>query len=101
MRSVRNETVRLRSTWSGRDAKTANCCAVRFSSATGHRRMAGDERNHYGLIERMTRTTENPHLFSTVRHWLSAVRLSSDARLPPERELAEKFCVSRAELRKV
>jgi DNA-binding FadR family transcriptional regulator len=63
--------------------------------------MAGDERNHYGLIGRMTRTTENPHLFSTVRHWLSAVRLSSDARLPPERELAEKFCVSRAELRKV
>jgi DNA-binding FadR family transcriptional regulator len=49
----------------------------------------------------MPRTTVNPHLFSTVRHWLSAVRLSSDARLPPERELAEKFCVSRAELRKV
>jgi DNA-binding FadR family transcriptional regulator len=45
--------------------------------------------------------TENQHLFSTVRHWLSAVRLSSDARLPPERELAEKFCVSRAELRKI
>jgi len=45
--------------------------------------------------------TESAHLISTVRHWLSAVRLSADARLPPERELAEKFCVSRAELRKV
>src|SRR5258708_16800878 len=38
---------------------------------------------------------------STGRHWLSAVRLSADARLPPERELAKKFRVSRAELRKV
>ena len=41
------------------------------------------------------------HLDSTVRHWLSAVRLSADARLPPERDLAKKFRVSRAELRKV
>lgn len=49
----------------------------------------------------MTKTAEDPHLFSAVRYWLSAVRLSSDARLPPERQLAEKFCVSRAELRKV
>jgi DNA-binding FadR family transcriptional regulator len=44
---------------------------------------------------------EAAHLHSTVRHWLSAVRLSADARLPPERELAKKFSVSRAELRKV
>jgi DNA-binding FadR family transcriptional regulator len=49
----------------------------------------------------MMRTTEDPHLISAVRHWLGAVRLSADARLPPERELAKKFCVSRAELRKV
>jgi DNA-binding FadR family transcriptional regulator len=46
-------------------------------------------------------TMEVAHLHSTVRHWLSALRLSADARLPPERELAKKFCVSRAELRKV
>src|SRR5258708_28443287 len=46
-------------------------------------------------------TMEAAHLTSTVRHWLSAVRLSADARLPPERELAKKFRVSRAELRKV
>src|SRR5216684_4476103 len=44
---------------------------------------------------------EAAQLISTVRHWLSAVRLSADARLPPERELAKKFRVSRAELRKV
>jgi len=44
---------------------------------------------------------EAAHLHSTIRHWLSAVRLSADARLPPERELAKKFSVSRAELRKV
>src|SRR5580704_3492806 len=41
MRSVRNETVRLWSTWSRREAKTASCCAVRFSSATGHRLNGG------------------------------------------------------------
>jgi DNA-binding FadR family transcriptional regulator len=46
-------------------------------------------------------STMEAHLNSTVRHWLSAVRLSADARLPPERELAKKFRVSRAELRKV
>ncbi len=46
-------------------------------------------------------TMEAAHLDSTVRHWLSAVRLSADARLPPERDLAKKFRVSRAELRKV
>jgi DNA-binding FadR family transcriptional regulator len=46
-------------------------------------------------------TMEAAHLNSTVRHWLSALRLSADGRLPPERELAKKFCVSRAELRKV
>jgi DNA-binding FadR family transcriptional regulator len=44
---------------------------------------------------------EAAHLHSTVRHWLSAARLSADGRLPPERELAKKFCVSRAELRKI
>jgi DNA-binding FadR family transcriptional regulator len=43
---------------------------------------------------------EAAQLISTVRHWLSAVHLSEDARLPPERELAKKFRVSRAELRK-
>src|SRR5258708_8654158 len=44
---------------------------------------------------------EAAHLISTVRHWLSAVRRSADARLPSERELGKKFRVSRAELRKV
>ena len=51
--------------------------------------------------KRTMETMEAAHLTSTVRHWLSAVRLSADARLPPERELAKKFRVSRAELRKV
>jgi DNA-binding FadR family transcriptional regulator len=46
-------------------------------------------------------TMEAAQLNSTVRHWLSAVRISDDARLPAERELAKKFRVSRAELRKV
>ncbi len=46
-------------------------------------------------------TMEAAQLDSTVRHWLSAVRLSADARLPPERDLAKKFRVSRAEWRKV
>lgn len=41
------------------------------------------------------------HLHSTIRHWLSAVRLSADARLPAERELAKKFRVTRAQLRKI
>jgi DNA-binding FadR family transcriptional regulator len=49
----------------------------------------------------MARTMDDQHLISSVRHWLSAARLNADARLPPERELANKFCVSRAELRKV
>src|SRR6202023_2129775 len=44
---------------------------------------------------------ETAQLTSTVRHWLDAVRPGADARLPPERELAKKFRVSRAELRKV
>ena len=43
---------------------------------------------------------EAAHLHSTIRHWLGAFRLGADARLPPERELAKKFRVSRAELRK-
>lgn len=43
---------------------------------------------------------EPAHLISTVRKWLSASNLEANQRLPPERELAAKFCVSRAELRK-
>jgi len=45
--------------------------------------------------------TEISHLLSTVRHWLTAARLGPSGRLPPERDLAAQFCVSRAELRKV
>lgn len=43
----------------------------------------------------------SPHLLAAVRKWLSVHRLDGNLRLPPERELAAKFCVSRAELRKV
>ena len=45
--------------------------------------------------------TDNSHLVSTVRHWLTAARLGPSGRLPPARDLAAQFCVSRAELRKV
>jgi DNA-binding FadR family transcriptional regulator len=44
--------------------------------------------------------THPPHLLAAIRKWLSAHRLDGNLRLPPERELAERFCVSRAELRK-
>ncbi len=40
------------------------------------------------------------HLNTTIRHWLNGARMKAGDRLPAERELAEKFCVSRAELRK-
>lgn len=38
-------------------------------------------------------------LLDTVREWLNALPAGADQRLPPERELAEKFAVSRAKLR--
>jgi DNA-binding FadR family transcriptional regulator len=41
------------------------------------------------------------HLLATIRKWLSAHRLDGNLRLPAERELAAKFAVTRAELRKV
>ncbi|WP_332767758.1 FadR/GntR family transcriptional regulator [Phenylobacterium sp.] len=44
--------------------------------------------------------TKADHLLPTVRKWLSAQRLDGNLRLPAERELAARFCVSRAELRK-
>jgi DNA-binding FadR family transcriptional regulator len=44
--------------------------------------------------------TNPTYLLAAVRKWLSAHRLDGNPRLPPERELAERFCVSRAELRK-
>lgn len=40
------------------------------------------------------------HLITSIRHWLTGARIKSGDKLPAERELAEKFCVSRAELRK-
>ena len=48
----------------------------------------------------MAAPSESTHLTSTVRRWLSIHRLEGSLRLPPERELAEVFCVSRSELRK-
>ncbi len=45
-------------------------------------------------------TTSAPLLLSAVRHWLGEVQSGGERRLPPERKLAEKFAVSRAELRK-
>ena len=48
-----------------------------------------------------TAVPTSTHLLATIRKWLSAHRLDGNLRLPPERELATKFCVSRAELRKV
>ena len=40
-------------------------------------------------------------LLAAVRQWLTQAQAGSDHRLPPERKMAEKFAVSRAELRKV
>jgi len=40
------------------------------------------------------------HFKTTLRHWLIGAGLKAGDRLPPERKLAEKFCVSRAQLRK-
>jgi len=45
--------------------------------------------------------THPPSLLSVVRHWLTEMQAGPQRRLPSERELAEKFAVSRAELRKV
>jgi DNA-binding FadR family transcriptional regulator len=42
-----------------------------------------------------------PLLLAAVRQWLTEVQATPNRRLPPERKLAEKFAVSRAELRKV
>lgn len=44
--------------------------------------------------------THAPSLLNAVRHWLGEIQSAPDQRLPPERKLAEKFAVSRAELRK-
>lgn len=50
----------------------------------------------------MTKIMAEPvHLIATVRKWLSAANLEANQKLPAERDLAAKFCVSRAELRKV
>jgi len=40
-------------------------------------------------------------LLESVRDWLLAFPTGADQRLPPERELAEKFAVSRGQLRRV
>lgn len=45
-------------------------------------------------------TTHAPSLLAALRHWLNEIQSGPDQRLPPERKLAEKFAVSRAELRK-
>ena len=44
--------------------------------------------------------THAPSQFTALRHRLNEVQSGPDQRLPPERKLAEKFAVSRAELRK-
>jgi len=44
--------------------------------------------------------TSSTHLIAALRKWLSAARLDGNGRLPAERDLAERFCVTRAELRK-
>ena len=43
---------------------------------------------------------ESTHLLPTIRQWLKTARMKPDERLPAERDLATKFCVSRAEVRK-
>ena len=45
-------------------------------------------------------TADNAYLLSTVRQWLTGANLGPALKLPPERDLAEQFCVSRAEIRK-
>lgn len=45
-------------------------------------------------------TLNNAYLLSTVRQWLTSTNLGTAQKLPPERVLAEQFCVSRAEIRK-
>ena len=48
----------------------------------------------------MSNMATSTHLLTTIRHWLNGTQMKPGDRLPAERELAEKFCVSRAELRK-
>lgn len=48
----------------------------------------------------MNQMSDSPHLLSTVRQWLKAARMEAGQRLPAERDMASRFCVSRAELRK-
>lgn len=40
------------------------------------------------------------YLHSTIRAWLTSTNVGPSRKLPPERDLAAQFCVSRAELRK-
>lgn len=47
-----------------------------------------------------TANMANTYLLSTVRTWLTAANLGTNGKLPPERDLAAQFCVSRAEVRK-
>lgn len=42
----------------------------------------------------------NAYLLSTLRTWLRSANLGPTLKLPPERDLAAQFCVSRAEVRK-
>ena len=54
-------------------------------------------------LSRMTATqmaVSQPPVLITVRAWLDAFRTGPDHRLPAERDLAEKFAVTRSELRK-
>jgi DNA-binding FadR family transcriptional regulator len=44
--------------------------------------------------------TEATHFLSTLRQWLKDTRMAPNQKLPAERELAAKFCVTRAEVRK-
>src|ERR1700682_2147823 len=80
-----------------RQSEPASCARIALHTCAWHRQPLWLKGSRYGDDG----NTMEAQLTSTVRHWLSAVRLSADARLPPERELAKKFRVSRAELRKV
>src|SRR5919112_2020505 len=42
----------------------------------------------------------NSEVLEQLRSWVTSAQLPEDGRLPPERELAERFGISRAELRK-
>jgi DNA-binding GntR family transcriptional regulator len=42
----------------------------------------------------------NNEVLEQLRSWVTSAQLPEDGRLPPERELAERFRISRAELRK-